>query len=314
MRIHLHRAEQRGDLADLDRCEARFSDRRIEMCRWVTLLTAACYVVGIPSADAAIDPTQPSIVGWQVSCENVDFDRSCEFFIDVSGTIGADTVGKVQKALAHQPPGWRITVTLNSPGGDIDAAMQIGRIFREARVHTIVKAPGAGPWEQFGAPQPMCASACVLVFAGGVVRGTYGKNSLGIHRPALTVVPQQADMNTVKRATDDAVHRLRAYATEMNISERLIDDMLVIPPENIRWLSDSDRDAYGLSYVDPVFAETIVLDGAKKYGITPAEYRARDKRAKSECKVFTSDEVFGWLDGERAVIVPRPFCLESDEG
>ena len=211
-------------------------------------------------------------VGWESGCANVDTDLSCKFNLRIYGQIDTQTVTKVQKALAHRPPNWRFNVTLNSEGGDIDVAMKLGRVFREARARTQVEPTGS------------CQSACVLVFAGGVTRDTFGRRNIGIHRPALARVPQQTDMNAVKIATDDAVRRLRAYAAEMNISERLIDDMLVIPPEKIRWLSDEDRNAYGLGSMDPVYAETIVLDGAKRYGITPAEYRVRTERAKSECK------------------------------
>jgi hypothetical protein len=56
-------------------------------------------------------------------------------------------------------------------------------------------------------------------------------------------------MAAVKAASDQAARALREYAAEMNISERLIDDMLVVPPENIRWLSEEDRKSYGLAFL-----------------------------------------------------------------
>jgi hypothetical protein len=40
-------------------------------------------------------------------------------------------------------------------------------------------------------------------------------------------------MNSIKAITDQAARELRAYAAEMNINERLIDDMLVVQPENV---------------------------------------------------------------------------------
>jgi len=234
-------------------------------------------------------------VGWEVACYDVDEDSSCMFDLRLFGRIMPETVTKAQAALAHRQPGQRVVVSLASQGGDIDAAMRLGRMFREARAHTEVR-QGA-----------TCISACALAYAGGIVRHAFDEDTggaktskIGIHRPALAAVPQQTDMNALKRAMDEAVQRLRAYVTEMNVSERLIDDMLVIPPDGIRWLSDSERDGYGMGYVDPVFAEAVVVDGAKKYGITPAEYRARDQRARAECDVITYDEAFGFLDGERS--------------
>ncbi len=234
-------------------------------------------------------------VGWETACYDVDEDASCMFNLRLYGRITPETVTKVQKALAHRLPGQRVVVSLASQGGDIDAAMRLGRMFREARAHTEVR-QGA-----------TCISACALAYAGGIVRHAFDEDSggqktskIGIHRPALAAVPQQTDMNALKHAMDEAVLRMRAYVTEMNVSERLIDDMLVIPPESIRWLSDSERDGYGMGYIDPVFAETVVVDGARKYGISPAEYRARDQRARAECDVITYDEAFGFPDGERS--------------
>jgi hypothetical protein len=217
------------------------------------------------------------------------------FNLRLYGRILPETVAKVQKALTHRLPQQRVLVTLSSPGGDIDAAMRLGRIFRETRAHTEVR------------QGQTCISACALAYAGGIVRHAFdddtgGQKSakIGIHRPALAAVPKQTDMNALKRSMDEAVQRMRTYLGEMNVSDRLVDDMLVVPPENIRWLSDTERDAYGLGYVDPVYAEAVVVDGAKKYAITPAEYRARDKRARSECDVITFDEAFGFLEGERS--------------
>jgi ATP-dependent protease ClpP protease subunit len=251
------------------------------------------------SADAALIDDWMAVagdgVGWEVACYDVDDDGSCMFDLRLFGRITPETVTKVEKALAHRQPKQRVVVSLASQGGDIDAAMRLGRIFREAHAHTEVR-QGA-----------TCISACALAYAGGIVRHAFDEGAggaktskIGIHRPAIAAVPQQTDMNALKRAMDEAVHRMREYATEMNVSERLIDDMLVIPPESIRWLSDSERDAYGLGYIDPVFAEAVVVDGAKKYGISPAEYRSRDARARAECDVITYDEAFGFLDGERS--------------
>lgn len=278
-------AFERTKLESLDMTRVRL--RRFSL---LTALTAAILPLLPSKAQQPItfDDLIPAHVGWQSGCYTVDDDSSCSFTLSIFGRIGVDTMAKVQRALMHRSSNERLVVSLNSPGGDIEAAMSLGRVIREARGHTQVEPPAS------------CASACVLVFAGGIVRGTFGKSNVGIHRPALSAVPQEIDMNAVKATTDDAVHKLKVYAAEMNVSERLIDDMLVIPPEKIRWLSNDDLNAYGLGFVDPIYAETVILDGAKRYGITPAEYRARDERAKSECQSLTDDEVFGYLDGERS--------------
>ena len=189
----------------------------------------------------------------------------------------------MRRAFTHLPPGWRLGVFLNSAGGDVDAAIRLGRLFREARAQVWVS--------------ENCVSACVLAFAGGVVRTNFN-GKVGIHRPALAVVPKQLDMNFIRRSTDEVILRLRAYAKDMNVNDRLIDDMLVIPPENVRWLSQEDLNKYGLGHMDPVYAEMQVLEGAKKYGITPGVYRARDQIARYKCWTMY-DEGLGWFIPKR---------------
>lgn len=236
-------------------------------------------------------------VGLKASCQTVDSDRTCKFEIDIYGAISAETVRKVRNALTFRPLGWRLGVNLYSDGGDIDAAMLLGRIFREAQ---------AQMWVNY-----KCVSACVLVFSGGVVRNdnnsqlsTLAIGKIGIHRPALAGVPNQLNMKYIQRSIDEVILRLRAYAKEMNISERLIEDMLVIPPEKVRWLSHDDLHNYGLTSMDPTFAELQVLKMAKKYGITPSESRTRRKVADSTCWK-TDDEVVGWF-------IPEPSdCVDK---
>jgi hypothetical protein len=87
----------------------------------------------------------------------------------------------------------------------------------------------------------------------------------------------------------------------MNVSPRLIDDMLVVPPERVRWLSKAELDGYGMGSEDPVYAESLILEGAKKYGVSPAEYRDREQRTVTECKTaMTWDEAMGVRDGKRS--------------
>jgi hypothetical protein len=65
-------------------------------------------------------------------------------------------------------------VELNSPGGDVIAAMQIGEIIRKDWLWTSVS----------DEPQAEgCLSACVLIFAAGANRILGGDSRVGIHRP-----------------------------------------------------------------------------------------------------------------------------------
>jgi hypothetical protein len=63
------------------------------------------------------------------------------------------------------------TVLLNSEGGDVAAAMSIGRMVREAQIVTAIH------------ERSVCASACILILSGGVWRYARDDTRLGLHRP-----------------------------------------------------------------------------------------------------------------------------------
>lgn len=65
------------------------------------------------------------------------------------------------------------TILLDSPGGVLGEALDMGRLLRDRRLGTRV-ATGAE-----------CASACVFVFAGGVVREAEPGALLGVHTASL---------------------------------------------------------------------------------------------------------------------------------
>lgn len=75
-------------------------------------------------------------------------------------------------------------VSLHSPGGDVDAALAIGRAIRARGLATLVAAGRA------------CVSACPLAFAGGVPRTASARAWIGVHQirfeSAGLMTPNQA--------------------------------------------------------------------------------------------------------------------------
>lgn len=109
-------------------------------------------------------------------------------------------------------------VSLNSIGGDVGAALSIGRMLRREDKSAVV------------GPDDVCISACVLVLAGATHRAIMG-GKVGIHRPfvgqdsATTPEQQKTQYEGIERA-------VRGYLHEMNIDARLYDDMFRISPTN----------------------------------------------------------------------------------
>ena len=161
-------------------------------------------------------------------------------------------------------------VFLDSEGGEMYAAMTIGRMFRKARVYA---------WLSKG---NKCMSACVLLLAGAVDRSIQEGAAVGIHRPYSTdtnvVSFDEAQTKTTRLGVDVA-----AYLSEMNITNTLYDNMKQIPSESMKILSYSELAAFGLNGKDPVFAELKDNAEAKLAGISKREFLSR-KALSEKCQ------------------------------
>jgi hypothetical protein len=196
----------------------------------------------------------------------------------IDGEITASTVSEIRRliALTEESAARQKTlasfswgIELDSPGGSLTAAMEIGRLFREKHVWVIVP-----HWAS-------CASACVLLLAGAVHRIIIGK--VGIHRPYLEVPKQEATPERVKSFYAATLSDLRSYFREMNVSEQLADAMLRIEPDQMRFLDDRALVNYGLTETDPVEQETSDLQEAQYFGLDRSQYIERKHLAAKLC-------------------------------
>ena len=100
----------------------------------------------------------------------------------IRGTIGPAAASWLRERLdeAHLAPG--DAVLLSSPGGDVGQAIIMGEMIRS---HGLVTAVGTS--DASGRVRPAyCASACVLVYAGGKTRFGVLGSALGVHRFVTT--------------------------------------------------------------------------------------------------------------------------------
>ena len=77
---------------------------------------------------------------------------------------------------------------------------------------------------------------------------------------------------------------VRLYLKQMNIPDSLYERMRQIPPENVKILSYSELDRYGLNDIDPVFAELNDNSDASFAKLSKSEYLAR-KAESNRCKM-----------------------------
>jgi ATP-dependent protease ClpP protease subunit len=209
----------------------------------------------------------------------------------ISGEITSLDLNQVKNIVQRKGAWDRLYFRLNSSGGDIYAAMEIGKLIRKARGECVVP------------KGEKCYSACVFVLAGAVKRFVAGE--VGIHRPYSTYVGKRDYESTQNeyRRTETAV---RVYLREMNLPAQLFEAMVVVPPEKIRILSDKELEAFGLSGTDPVEQDTEDATDASKYGISKTEYLLRKASVDKVCPAplldsdFSTQKVMAWHDCHEA--------------
>jgi ATP-dependent protease ClpP protease subunit len=198
----------------------------------------------------------------------------------ISGEITSMDVNQVKNIVQTKGAWDELYFRLNSSGGDIHAAMEIGKLIRKARATCVIPSG------------EKCYSACVFVLSGAVKRTVIGE--VGIHRPYSTYVGRRDYESTQNeyRRTETAV---RAYLREMNLPAQLFEAMVVVPPEKIRILSDKELEAFGLSGTDPVEQETEEATDASDYGISKTECI---RRKASLDRVCPSPDLFSASSGQ----------------
>jgi len=145
----------------------------------------------------------------------------------VSGTIGAAAAKWFRDQIdeAHLVMGDAIFLT--SPGGDLNQALIMGEIIRsKGLVTAVAKRDSSGTMRA-----SYCASACVLVFAGGEVRIGFPGSKLGVHR--FTTVGGNGDPISLAQRTAGLV---LGYLTRMGISPSIAEAMS--STSDIQWLPD----------------------------------------------------------------------------
>ena len=177
-----------------------------------------------------------SRIGW------ADFDGSVHGkpALAIRGTIGPAAASwlRTQIAKARLAPGE--TVLLSSPGGDLAQAAIMGELIRSHGLATAV-----GTADEEGRIRPAsCASACVLVYAGGKPRYGVKGSRLGVHRFFTTQEVEDPVADTQRTAG-----LVLGYFTKMGVSSAVVEAMS--QTREVRWLEPKEALAMNL-ITDPV--------------------------------------------------------------
>lgn len=202
--------------------------------------------------------------GTQVAAEEVRV-----FF---QGHVSADDVyaAKVMQSLVKR--GRQIiagnSVSFAGDGGDVDAAMELGRLLRKLGVSTFV------------APGERCLSSCVFAFMGGDQRAVAGQ--IGIHRPYFSSASKVPDRRTYYRQLQK---RLQQYIEELDFPPSLYEAVMAVPPESLSLLTPADLNKFYLQGMSPSTEDELDAAAARNQGVSIAEY-LQQKAQRRPCASF----------------------------
>jgi hypothetical protein len=163
-------------------------------------------------------------------------------------------------------------VSLSGSGGDVDTAMELGRLLRELGLATFV------------ASGRQCLSSCVFAFMGGTRRSVAGR--IGIHRPYYSSTRKVPDHPKYYRWLQK---RLRQYVEDLDFPESLYEAIMVVPPESISILTAADLKKFYLQGMSPSTEDEADATAARNLGISMREYLRQKAKAEPCGGVFYSD-------------------------
>jgi hypothetical protein len=177
----------------------------------------------------------PSLTSQVIDTLHLDGSSQGRRALFVSGTIGPAAANWFRARLDQANLAAGDIVLLASPGGDLGQATIMGEIIRSRALATAV-----GSSDALGRVKPAyCASACVLVYAGGKTRFGVLGSALGVHR-FVTTRPVEDPVAETQRSAGAVL----GYMTKMGVSSSIVEAMS--ETRDIRWLSPKQALAMNL--------------------------------------------------------------------
>jgi hypothetical protein len=150
------------------------------------------------------------------------------WLIYLDGPIDAGATARLEYLIASEGISWAV-VYLNSPGGSLVSAMQIGRV---VRAHAFDTRVGMRTAIAVRATAGTCHSACPFILAGGVRRSVEAGSQIGLHR-AENRVPV-GDGVAFQRVVETQV---ADYLAEMGLRAEFAGIMSAIAHDQVRDLT-----------------------------------------------------------------------------
>ena len=131
-------------------------------------------------------------------------------------------------------------IMINSPGGNVAAAIELGTLIRERGMRVMVartieyEPEGAGRTFQ-SYEGGICASACVFVLMGGEVREIVEDSLVGVHQFAPNT-DELGSIASITSSTQSILAMLQAYAVGMGVNPAILALASSTSPDDMLWL------------------------------------------------------------------------------
>ncbi|OGA36939.1 MAG: hypothetical protein A3G80_00500 [Betaproteobacteria bacterium RIFCSPLOWO2_12_FULL_62_13b] len=210
--------------------------------------------------------------GTQVAAEEVQV--FLHGYITSADVYGAKVMESLLKKGRQKIAGNLVSFAGN--GGEVDAAMELGRILRKLGVSTVV------------AEGDQCLSSCVFAFMGGDRRAVAGR--LGIHRPYFSSARDVPDRRSHYRQLQK---RLQEYIEELDFPSSFYEAVMAVPPQSVNILTPSDLKRFYLEGMSPSTQDEADAATARGLGISVAEYLQRKTAASGAAVVAPTTQQNG---------------------
>ena len=188
------------------------------------------------------------------------------------------------------------TLSLNSDGGDVDAALAIGRFIRNISFSGTKAYFHVQVWKRYH-----CYSSCVFILAAGARRLPFG--DIGIHRPYLVQLDTKYSADEIRRIRSAQNKNIKEYLIEMDVAESLLDAMLAIPADKIKILTENEITQFRLTGDDANFEEKNKAADASEWFLSSAEYRKREAEVTQKCGRMSTDNSEWFVRCETTVML-----------
>ncbi|WP_136442768.1 hypothetical protein [Pacificoceanicola onchidii] len=151
----------------------------------------------------------------------------------LEGGIAPDDAARIIDQITQADPPVE-TVIVQSPGGSVRDALEIGRHLRTAGINTQML------------PGEYCFSACPYLLVGGKTRDIPGTAAVGVHQHSFgenTLLPAFLAVEDIQRGQAEVMQ----YLDQMGIDLRVMRHALATPADEIYILLPEELERYGFT-------------------------------------------------------------------